>query len=123
MIFLLDKDGRVLLNTENGNWGTFLFPTNGNVIIREMVCELLIEEGILTLNEYLEFSGIVDSGEKSIFVYSVKTFDLPESGLPQTYFWHSKNEIPYDRLRTVEEIIMPQIVSGIPIGIPILESP
>ena len=53
MVFVIDKDDRILLKTNNEHLVTFKIDTVGEVSIRKMVCDELYMHDILTYPENL----------------------------------------------------------------------
>ncbi len=116
MVFIIDKDGRILLKENDNRLNTFKLDTTGDVIIRNMVCKELLNSDILAYPEDLKHQGILNYNGRNFFVYTVNEF-ATNSPIPSLdSFWYSIEEIPFDRLDGFEKHILTMILDGEKIG-------
>lgn len=123
MVFVIDKAGRILLNTNNeGKWGTFRFNTTcdvdtGSVNIRQMVCDELYRCDILTSPECLKHQGILHNGGKVVFIYTAEEFATNDLTPSINSLWHQQDEILHHRLSDFERHVLIMICDRERIGI------
>ncbi len=116
MVFVIDKDGRVILKVNNEHWTTFKLDTTGDVIIRDMVCKELFSSDILTYPEDLKHQGILINEGRNIFIYTVSNF-ATNSPIPSLgSLWYSREEIPFHRMSSFEKHVLIMILDGEKIG-------
>lgn len=117
MVFVIDKDGRILLKADNEHWTTFKLDTTGDVIIRNMVCKELLSNDILVYSEDLEHQGILNNEGRNVFVYTVSNFATNSPVPLLDSLWYSKEEIPFDRMSSFEKYVLTMILDGEKIGL------
>lgn len=116
MIFVIDKDGRILLKANNEHLVTFKIDTVGEVNIRKMVCDELYMHDILIYPENLQHKGILNNEDKIVFIYTTSEF-VANSPVPSlNYLWYTKEEIPFYRMSSFEKHVLTMILDGEKIG-------
>lgn len=117
MVFIIDKDERVLLKNTDRYWTTYAFDSTGEINIREMVCSELYKNGIYTEESYLQYQEVIDVANKSIFIYTLKEFATNSPFPSSNSFWHRINEINYLLLPSLEKRLIPRILKEKKVGI------
>ncbi len=116
MVFIFNEKGEILLTQHTEEWNTYLFETTRKVQIREMVCDELQQRGILTSPKVLTFYGIIENRGGSVFVYATRRFRVVN--LHPNSLWYLESVVPNLALGRLEKSILPEILKGEKIGIP-----
>lgn len=121
MVFVIDKDSRILLKLNDNYWGTYKLDSTGldstgGVDIRKMVCNELYSHGILTYSENLQHRGIIDHEGRTFFIYTASEFETNSSPPSMGSFWCSKEEINSYKLHGFDKHILTMILDGEKIG-------
>jgi hypothetical protein len=116
MIFVIDKDDRILLKTDNEHLVTFKIDTVGEVNIRKMVCDELYMHDILIYPENLQHKGILKNEDKMVFIYTTGEFATNNTLPSLNYLWYTKEEIPFYRMSGFEKHVLTMILDGEKIG-------
>lgn len=116
MVFVIDKDGRILLKETNSRLNTYRFDTSGQVDIRKMVCDEMFLCDILTYPEYIKHEGIIENEGKTFFIYVVNIFETNSPVPSVNSSWYSKDNLPFSRLLDLEKHVLTMILDGEKIG-------
>lgn len=117
MVFVIDKDGRILLRANNEHWDTFKLDTTGDVIIRNMVCKELFSSDILAYPEDLKHQGILTNEGRTVFIYTISEFATNSPVPSLDSLWYSKEEIPFHRMSSFDKHVLTMILDGEKIGL------